>query len=326
MEPSSPFLGAHLISVVDGVAMPKNKNALLIVTLTLIPTLAYGQYRSAPIADRDAGSLAKSLESTGNVFATVNGVKIGEADVRLALSASGHDKNKTPEHQKNLLRRMIQRELVRQRAVELGLDVSSRYREKLARMEARINAFKRQELSELFWRETARNARVGDAEARKYFTDNATRIRTELHVWQLLWRKKSQAERALSDLRQGASFEEVARKRFPKLPQAAGVPWELGYLKWKQVPKPWWDIVYDLKRGEVSGIIQGPNNRFWIIKLIDNRQDRDITFESSKAIITEVLKSEKVEKLREQINRDLRAQATIVHLRDPQVELFDEEE
>ncbi len=124
-------------------------------------------------------------------------------------------------------------------------------------------------------------------------------------------------EQVLNDLEQGTSFAEVARRQFPKLPKAAGEPWNLGYLRWKQVPKAWQNVVYGLKKGEVSGVIRGPNNRFWIIKLIDKRENPDITFESIKPTIMDVLKNAQIQKLRKKIDRDLRAKASIVHLRAP---------
>ena len=253
----------------------------------------------------------------------VNGTPIREADVSFALSSGGHHKELPPEHQKNVLEVIIQRELIYQRAVELGLDANASYQVKLRRMEAQINAFKREALSELFWREIAARAVISEAEAEKYFVENAARIRTELHVWQILRRKESLIDQALNDIEQGTSFEEAAGKQFPKLPKTAGAPWDLGYLRWKQVPKAWRNVVYDLKKGEVSGVIRGPNNRFWIIKLIDKRENPDITFESIKPTIMEVLKNAKIEELRKQIDRDLRAKASILYLKDP-VEAPDE--
>ena len=94
-------------------------------------------------------------------------------------------------------------------------------------------------------------------------------------------------------------------------------PWDLGYLRWKQIPESWRNVNYDLNEGEVSGVIRGPNNRFWIIKLIDRRENTKTTFESIKPTILQVLKTEKVEELREKTDKDLRARASIVYLRDP---------
>ncbi len=291
--------------------------SVLLALLAATATLASGQDQPTSTTDQAAGTRARPPESTTDVLATVNGTPIGEADVRFALRNDGHNEDIPSEHRKNVLEVIIRRELIYQRAVEFGLDANHKYQEKLRRMEAQISAFKRKELSVLFWREIAARASVSEAEAQEYFAENAERIRTELHVWQILLRKEGLIEQALNDIEQGASFEEVARRQFPKLPKTAGAPWDLGYLRWQQVPKAWQNVVYDLRKGEASGVIRGPNNRFWIIKLVDKRENPDITFETIKPTIMEVLKNAQIEKLRDKTDRDLRAQATIVYSKGP---------
>jgi len=289
----------------------------LLATAAFGPTLTYGQNQSTSTANQGTSTPGQPPKSTENVLATVNGTPIGKADVRFAMKNRSHDREIPPGHIKNVLEVIIQEELISQRAVELGLDANPTYLDKLRRMEAQINAFKRKELSELFWREIGRRVEVSEADANKYFAENAARIGTEVHVWQILRRKEGLIEQVLNDLQHGTSFEEVARKLFPNLPKTAGEPWDLGYLRWKQVPKPWRNVVYDLKKGEVSGVIRGPNNRFWIIKLIDKREPPDITFESVKATVMEILKNAKIEELREKTERDLRAKASIVYATVP---------
>jgi hypothetical protein len=75
----------------------------------------------------------------------------------------------------------------------------------------------------------------------------------------------------------------------------------------------------------VSNVIQGPNKRFWIIKLVDKRINEGITFESIKPTIMEDLRSAKIEELRSQIARDLRGKASIVYSISS-AEILDEEE
>lgn len=289
----------------------------LLATMAFGPTPASTHDQSPSTASQAAGTRAQPSAHTKDVLATVNGTPIGEVDVRFALSSGGHKEHIPSEHRKNVLEVIIRRELIRQRAVALGLDANARYQEKLRRMEAQINAFKRKELSELFWRRIAGRAVVSEAGAERYFAGNAARIRTELHVWQILRRKKGLIDQDLIDLKHGTSFEDVAGRQFPKLPKTAGAPWNLGYLRWQQVPKAWRSVVYGLKKGEVSGVIRGPNNRFWIIKLIDKRENPDITFESIQPTVMEVLKNAKIEELRAQTERDLRAKASIVYLKGP---------
>ena len=278
---------------------------------------SYGNQSALAASSQPGKASAQAPKSTGEVLATVNGIVIGEADVRLALSSSGHKKQMTGEYRKNLLEVIIGRELIYQRAVELGLDANLSYQKKLRAMEAQINAFKRKELGNLFYRhEIAGKAKVSEAEGKQYFEENAALIRTELHVWQMLRREEGLIDQALSELKQGTSFEQIVKKRFPNLPKTM-TPWDLGYLRWKEVPESWRSVVYNLKKGQVSGVIRGPKNRFWIIKLIDKRENPEITFQSIKPVVMEVLKKAKIQELREKIDRDLRSKASTVYLKDP---------
>ena len=285
-------------------------------TLAVGPTVGDGPDQSTPTFSHTSRAQSQPSQSPDDVLVSVNDTPIVKADVDFALRG-GHDNEVVPRRRDGVLEHIIRQELARQKAVELGLDADLGFQEKLCRMEAQLNAFKRRELSELYFRhETARHAEAGDAEAKQYFAENAEMIRTESHVWQILVRKEERSEQALNDIQQGAPFEEVARRQFPDLPEAAGAPWDLGYLRWTQVPKPWRSVVHDLKDGEVSGIIRGPNHRFWIIKLIDKREAPYITFESVKPIIVQHLKNSRIEELHETAYRDLRASANIVYVKN----------
>lgn len=277
------------------------------------PTVVVGPGQSTPAVGPTLRAQTGSSESPFEVLVTVNGTPIVAADVNLAMRG-GHEIEAVPGRRAGILENIIQQELARQRAVEIGLDADSRFQAELHRMETQLNAFKRRALSELYFRhEAGRQAEVSDAEAKQYFAENEARIRTESHVWQILERTEERVQKALNDMQQGASFEEVARRRFPNLPKSAGEPWDLGYLRWTQVPKAWRSVVYELENGEVSGVIRGPNHRFWIIQLIDTREDPHITFESVKPIIIGHLKNSKTEGLHEATYRNLQAGANILY-------------
>jgi parvulin-like peptidyl-prolyl isomerase len=250
-----------------------------------------------------------------DVLATVNGIPITEADVLFASrTTGGHQTNAPSVDKQAVLEGIIQQELSRQRALELGLDADPAYRQELAQLEAQMNAFKRKKLSEMFLRrEITQKARVDEAEARQYFERNAARLRTEIHVWQILRRDEGAIEQIRDELARGTAFEEVAGKQFPDLPDKARRPWDLGYLRWSQVPEAWQNVVHGLKPGETSNVIRGPNSRFWIIKLIDRRENPDLTFEQIKPTITGILSDEKARQLREETLRDLRGNARIVY-------------
>lgn len=270
---------------------------------------------SKPASEAHAGPSVPLPEGGSDILATVNGVPISERDVRYRSATGRHKTQMTPQGRRNVLETVIREELFRQRAVELGLDGDPRYQQGLRELEARVNAFARAELSRLFiQRETKKSAVVSEEDARKYFVENESRIKTELHLWQILKKgRKHAVEQALQEIRNGTPFEQVAAAQFPALPKAAGSPWDLGYLRWQQVPAAWRDVVYDLKEGEMSEVIRGAGERFWIVKLIDRRENPQVTFESVRPTIIEVLRSEAAATVRERAEGELRNRAKIVY-------------
>lgn len=273
---------------------------LLAMAVTLGLTLSYAQSPSPPSTD---------------VLVTVNGTPITELDLFYALRRSrGHRAKATPESREDVLESIILQELIYQKAVDLGLDTDPKYQEEMRRVEVQVNAFKRKKLADAFFRrEIANKAEVSNAEAQEYFAANTARIRTEVNVWQILRRKESLVEQDLNDLKHGISFAEIAKKQYPKLPKTGRQPWDLGYLRWNQVPAAWQNVVYDLKKGETSDIIRGPNQRFWIIQLIDKREKPDLTYEDVKPAIMAILRDEKIQQLRDRTQRELRDKARIVY-------------
>ena len=115
---------------------------------------------------------------------------------------------------------------------------------------------------------------VTDSEAREYFEKNSKRIQTKFHVWQIYYRgEETRIAQDSKDLKSGMPFEKVAARRFPNLPKGMKAPWDLGDLYWFQIPAPWQGVVDRLEPGQVSDIIKGPNDRFWVIKLVDKTVD-----------------------------------------------------
>jgi parvulin-like peptidyl-prolyl isomerase len=252
---------------------------------------------------------------TEDVLATVNDTPITEADIELASRrGGGHRPRATPPDKMQVLEDIIEQELIYQRAIELGLDADPAYREQLRGLEAQVNAFKRRKLAELFHqREVAAKATVSDDEVGAYIRQHAAQVGTEINVWQILRRDENQIEHVRAELAQGAPFEEVAAKQFGTLPPTGRKPWELGYLRWEQVPASWRNIVYDLDEGETSDVIRGLNNRFWIVKLIDKREIPSLDLETVKPRIEKLLTNEKIQRLSDETGRALRYNAHIVY-------------
>ncbi len=273
--------------------------------------------QNKPATKRADTNLPDAAAGPAKVLARVNGVPITEIDVKLrgrTPPAHGGAAPAAPTPS-GVLETVIRDELVYQRAVELGLDRDPEYMKKLQEMEAGIAAFKRREMLELFnRRELAAKAAVSDDEAKAYFEKHAGDVKSEYHVMQILISRDETAARATkAEIAKGASFEEVAKKRFPGLPETVKPPWDLGYLKWNQIPEAWWGVIFQMKPGQVSDVIAGEQGRFWILKLVDRREVQGASFEQVKPRIVSVLERQKLEKARTAILEELRKKADVVY-------------
>jgi peptidyl-prolyl cis-trans isomerase C len=294
-----------------------NKRLSLVLSVALLA--ACGQ-SNPPGASGSAPASSAAAATTEKVLARVNGVPITDVDLALRLKADSHEAGGdpgAPDRKKNVLDYLILHEIMAQKAVEMGLDKDAKYQEELRRLEAQLAAFKRQELSERYVaREGDKRATPSDDEARAYFQKNEKRIRTQVHIFQILKRTENAIVEARSMIERGKTFEEVAASYFPNLPEGQK-PWDLGYLPFYKIPEPWRDTLTDLKVGEMSGILKGPNERFWLIKLVEVKEDTALTFESAKEGILQDMKATRTQHLREGLEKELRAAAKVEMLSPP---------
>ena len=252
-------------------------------------------------------------DALGKILATVNGVPITEYDVNLNLRRVVHGEKVPPEATQNILQNLVRNELIYQQSMELGLDNNQEYRRKLSEAEAQLRDYKRKEISPLYREYIKNKAVVTDSEAKEYFDKNSKKIQTKIHLGQIYYRgEEAKIAEDYKDLKSGKSFEKVALRRFPNLPKGMKDPWDLGYLYWSQIPASWQDSIDRLNPGQVSDIIKGPNERFWLIKLVDRTVDPNITFATEKERIVEILRKQKADELSETMLSQMREKSKIV--------------
>jgi peptidyl-prolyl cis-trans isomerase C len=253
-------------------------------------------------------------QAAAKVVATVNGVALTDRDLEhrargaLTAGAPGHEAAAA-----NVLETLVRDELVYQKAVQLGLDRDEDYRRRLEDLEAQVRTFKRQQLGLMLRTWAQEQAVVTDAEARAWFEKNGEAARTAFHVLQIL-RKGDYPEiaREQQEVKDGTPFEQVAAKRFPGLPESMKAPWDLGELHWTQLPDAWRGIVDRLEPGQVSEVIKGEHDRYWLVKLAGRRIDPAITFETEKDRIVAALRQQKANALYDALLAEARAKARIV--------------
>lgn len=259
-------------------------------------------------ADRKADG-----DGQGKILATVNGVPITENDVKQGIKRVAHGEKATPEATQNVLQVLVRNELIYQQSIELGLEKNPEYRRKLDEVEAQLREYKRQEMSGLYKEYIKNKAAVTDSEAKEYFEKNSKRIQTKVHIGQIYYKgEEARIAEDYKDLKSGKSFEKVASRRFPELPKGMNPPWDLGYLYWSQIPAFWQASIDRLAPGQTSDIIKGPNERFWVIKVVDKSVDPNITFATEKEKIVEFLRKQKSDELSETMLSQMRTKSKII--------------
>lgn len=252
-------------------------------------------------------------DAQGKVLATVNGVPITEYDMKQSLRRGGHGGEVTPEATQKILQTLVRNELIYQQSLELGLDKNPEYRRKLNEVEAQFRAFQKQEVAVLYREHLKSKAVVTDQEAREYFEKNSKKIQTKFHIWQITYRgDEARIAEDYKDLKSGKTFEKVASRRFPELPKGMKAPWDVGTLYWSQIPSYWQGSIDRLEPGQTSEIIKGPNEQFWVIKVVDKAVDPKITFATEKEKIVEVLQKQKTDELSEAMLSQMRTKSKIL--------------
>lgn len=264
---------------------------LLVASALLLVLTSCG----GPAAQSPAPARSAAASTPPDAHAVVNGVPITRQDMELAMAQGGHKADTSLAGQKNMLDKLIADELIAQEAAKLGLDSDSRYQENRARLEAQTNAFKRDALGQVYFREEIRNKAKPSAEAvRRHFDENEQQVRTEVHVKQILRKSRAAIEADQARLAAGESFDDVAASRFEGVALGERVPWDLGYMKSTQIPEVWEEAVASLPDGGVSDILFNATGRFWLIQVVGRKVNAELTFEQVAPVIAGLLEKQAI--------------------------------
>jgi peptidyl-prolyl cis-trans isomerase C len=231
-----------------------------------------------------------------DVVVRVNGVPLHTTDAELLLRQ--HDRgvrNPTTvgEIPQAVIDTLVRDELRAQEATALGLDRDPKYQAELREKEAVFAAWRREALGNLLIAErTASSQSMTDDDARAYFREHAAELATETHVLQILMRDRASIESVEAALQSGRSFEDVAAEHFAVPPTSTKKPWDLGYLRWAQLPEPWKPTIGTVPVGGTSGVIES-GGRYWILHVMDRRTDPTMDFDRARPDVMHALKVER---------------------------------
>lgn len=155
-----------------------------------------------------------------------------------------------PEQFKDVVRGMVQEEILLQDATAEGLEQD-------AAVHAKLEQARRQVLiEELVRRRVIARAQVTDDEARKMYEENKPLFRTEtVRVSHIMVRTEADAEAVLKDLQAGKDFAEIAKAKSQDA-GSAEKGGDLGELRRGQAAQEFEDEAFRLKEGELSPVIK----------------------------------------------------------------------
>ncbi|HET6391098.1 peptidylprolyl isomerase [Hyphomicrobium sp.] len=223
------------------------------------------------------------------VIATIDGKPITEGDLAVAESEIGSDMGTMPAEQKrmSLLEFLIDNQLFAEAAEAEKLNQGSDF-------ETRLNYLKRRALRELYFDKVIK-ASVTDADARKIYDDQVKLLKPEEEVSarHILVATEDEAKALKDKLAKGADFAELAKEN-SKDPGSKDDGGNLGYFGHGQMVPQFEEIVFKLKKGEVSDPVKTQFG-WHLVKLEDRRTKQPPAFDIVKDRIIQSLLLQKAQ-------------------------------
>jgi len=205
-----------------------------------------------------AGGLCAAAEGPASgdadakrVVARVNQVEITYEEFQKRLESLQQQRGPVqPEQFKDVVRGMVQEEILIQDAATERLDQEAAVKAKLEQARRRVM------IEELLQRKVIAQSQVTDDEARKMYEDNKPLFSTEtMRVSHIMVKTEIEAEAILKELQAGKDFAELA-KATSQDTGSAEKGGDLGELRRGQAVQEFEEAAFRLKEGELSPVVK----------------------------------------------------------------------
>jgi peptidyl-prolyl cis-trans isomerase C len=243
----------------------------------------------------------------GVVLAEVNGDKITDQDFykeQETLPPYLKPMTETPEGKKEMIDTMVVRDLILQQAKKDGI-------EKDPAVEARLEDLKKRVIVEAFLKKKVeQGANITDAEMKDFYNKNLDKFKTgeQIRASHILVKSEAEAKDILSQLKKGASFEDLAKKY--SVDGAAPKGGDLGWFSKGSMIPDFEQVAFGMKPGETSGIVKTKFG-YHIIKVTGKRPAGTRSFEEVKDQIKAALLPQKQQEVFKKLKEDLKKDAKI---------------
>ena len=184
------------------------------------------------------------------VVARVNQVEITYDQFQKRLEGLQQRGPVRPEQFKEVVRGMVQEELLLQDATAEGLDREGAVKAKLEQARRQVL------IEELLQRKVIAQSQVTDEEARKMYEDNQPLFSVEtMRVSHIMVKTEAEAEAILAELQAGKDFAELAKAKSQDT-GSAEKGGDLGELRRGQAVREFEEAAFRLKEGELSPVVK----------------------------------------------------------------------
>lgn len=297
----------------------KIKNLLLIITTFVIAIIMNGCAKKAPegvIATVNKQDIEqKTFEREYDIYKNLYVNQLGE-DVLRQVGADG--KLFVDSLKDEVLAKLILEEIILQDAKKEAIKVKDeevekhiKTRKKSMGGEEKLNEFlKSVEMDEEYFRESTKRDLIlekhkdkfiekidlKDKEVKEFFNKNKENL-TIIKARHILLENKEKAEEVLEKLKNGEDFSKLAIDSSQDT-NTAKLGGELGYFSRGHNSKEFDEVVFSLKEGDISPVIQTETG-YHIVEL----QEKKDTFESLKPELTGLIKENKYNEYIEKLER-----------------------
>ncbi|WP_028484906.1 peptidylprolyl isomerase [Thioalkalivibrio sp. ALE17] len=267
--------------------------AITLATLAFAGVLVACDAQEAPAPDAETDAITTDTDDVDTV-ALVNGEPITRADL---FTYSGMDEDPGLAEGDGTLEELISLELLRQEAVNRGLDTDAETRRILRMVETNLLA------SLLMERITAELEITRDDLEAEYERQVEQMRGTEYRARHILVEEEQQARELLAELDDGADFGELAEAHSID-PGSAARGGELGWFSPEQMVPAFSDATVALEPGTTTE--EPVESRFgWhLIRLEETRDTPVPEFEDVRAELVEILESRAIQEFLETLRAD----------------------
>ncbi|RKY39305.1 MAG: hypothetical protein DRP75_02525 [Candidatus Omnitrophota bacterium] len=264
-------------------------------------------------ANKKGGEKARGKKGEGKILAQVNAgiITLEEFKRKIkilpenATAILGYDVD-TLEGEKRFLDDLISRELLVQEAYRRGLDKQEDVQMRLDNLED----LRKQILVNKLIEDLREEISVSEQEIKEYY-DTHKKAFTEpekIRAREIVLRSEKEAKQVLIQLLQGANFQMLAKEK--SIAPNASRGGDMGFFARGRMPKAFDEVVFNLKKGQMSGII-ALKDGYHIVKVIDKVPSKQKPLEKVKEEIRERLEREKEAKKLQSLLASLREKADI---------------